>query len=149
MTPWTVACQAPLSMGILQVRILEWVAKHSSRGSSNPGIKPSSPEMQADSLSSEPPGKPIYTHTHTHTHTHIYLHVCIWLLYTSPYTYIHIYIYRLPWWCKSGKESVCQCKRHRFNPWVGKILWRRKCQPTSVFLPGKFHGQGSLEVYSP
>ena len=34
MTPWTVACQAPLSMGILQARILEWVAVPSSRGSS-------------------------------------------------------------------------------------------------------------------
>ena len=33
-TPWTVACQAPLSMGILQARILEWVAMPSSRGSS-------------------------------------------------------------------------------------------------------------------
>ena len=35
-TPWTVALQAPLSMGILQARILEWVAMPSSRGSSRP-----------------------------------------------------------------------------------------------------------------
>ena len=35
-TPWTVACQAPLSMGFLQVRILEWVATSSSRGPSQP-----------------------------------------------------------------------------------------------------------------
>ena len=35
-TPWTVACQAPLSMGILQARILEWVVVSSSRGSSGP-----------------------------------------------------------------------------------------------------------------
>ena len=35
-TPWTVACQSPLSMGILQARILEWVAMLSSRGSSQP-----------------------------------------------------------------------------------------------------------------
>ena len=35
-TPWTVACQVPLSMGILQARILEWVAMPSSRGSSWP-----------------------------------------------------------------------------------------------------------------
>ena len=33
-TPWAVACQAPLSMGILRARILEWVAMPSSRGSS-------------------------------------------------------------------------------------------------------------------
>ena len=31
-----------------------------------------------------------------------------------------------------------------FHPWVRKIPWRRKCQPTPVFLPGKFHGQRSL-----
>ena len=42
-----------------------------------------------------------------------------------------------------------RCRRGRFNPWVGKIPWRRKQQPTPVFLPGEFHGQGSLEGYSP
>ena len=44
----------------------------------------------------------------------------------------------------SGKEPAWQCRRHkrqRFNPWVGKIPWRRKRQPTPVFLPGKSHGQ--------
>ena len=49
-------------------------------------------------------------------------------------------------WCLSGKESACQCRRHRrrgFDPQVGKIPWRRKWQPTPVFLPGKSHGQKS------
>ena len=52
----------------------------------------------------------------------------------------------------SGKESTCQCrrcKRHRFDPWVGKIPWRRKRQPTPVLLTGKFRGQRSLIGYSP
>ena len=44
----------------------------------------------------------------------------------------------------SGKESTCQCRRCRFHPCVGKIPWRRKWQPTPVFLPGK-----SLVGYSP
>ena len=44
----------------------------------------------------------------------------------------------------SGKESTCQCKRCTFDPWVRKIPWRRKWQPTPVFLAGKFHGQRSL-----
>ena len=57
-------------------------------------------------------------------------------------------IYRgLPWWL-SGKESTCPCRRCRFDPWVKKILWRRKWQPTPVFLPGKFQGQRSLMGYS-
>ena len=51
--------------------------------------------------------------------------------------------FRLPWRL-SGKESTYQCRRHRFNPWVGKILWRRAWQPTPVFMPGKSHGQRSL-----
>ena len=38
-----------------------------------------------------------------------------------------------------------QCRRPGFDPWVGKIPWRREWQPTSVFLPGEFHRQGSLE----
>ena len=37
-----------------------------------------------------------------------------------------------------------QCRRRGFDPWVGKILWRRKWQLTPVFLPGKAHGQRSL-----
>ena len=52
----------------------------------------------------------------------------------------------------SGKEPACQCrrwKRHRFDPWVGKISWRRAWQPTPVFLPGESHGQRSLVDYSP
>ena len=58
MTPWTVARQDPLSMGILQARILEWFAVLSSRGLPNPGIEPRSSVLQANSLLSEPPGKP-------------------------------------------------------------------------------------------
>ena len=55
--------------------------------------------------------------------------------------------------CLSGKESACQCKRsrrHRFDPWVRKVPWRSKWQPTTVFLPGQeSHGQRSLVGYSP
>ena len=44
----------------------------------------------------------------------------------------------------SGKESTCQCRRHRrcgSHPWVGKIPWSRKWQATPVFLPGKFYAE--------
>ena len=52
-------CTPPVSSvhGILEARILEWVAMPSSRGLPNPGIKPRSPTLQADLLPSEPPGK--------------------------------------------------------------------------------------------
>ena len=55
--PWTAARQAPLSTGILQVRILEWIAMRSSKGSSQPRDQTRSPALQADSLLSESPGK--------------------------------------------------------------------------------------------
>ena len=50
----------------------------------------------------------------------------------------------------SGREAVCQCRRGQsrgFDPWVGKIPWRRAWQPTLVFLPGESHGQRSLVGY--
>ena len=49
--------------------------------------------------------------------------------------------------CTSGKDLACQCRRHErceFDPWVRKIPWRRKWQPTPVFLPGESHGPRSL-----
>ena len=52
----------------------------------------------------------------------------------------------------SGKEPACQCrgsKRLGFDPWVGKISWRRNWQPTLVFLPGESHRERRLTNYSP
>ena len=54
----------------------------------------------------------------------------------------------LPWWL-SGEEPACQHRRCRFNPWVRKIPWRRKWQPSAVFLPRKSHRQRSLVGYHP
>ena len=55
---------------------------------------------------------------------------------------------RLHWWL-SGEESACHYRRRGLDPWVRKIPWRRKWQPTPVFLPGECHGQRSLAGYSP
>ena len=56
-------CSLPVSSvhGVSQARILEWVALPVSRGSSHPGIEARSPSLQAESLPSEPPGKPMLT----------------------------------------------------------------------------------------
>ena len=61
--------------------------------------------------------------------------------------------------CKEGfpgganyKESACHCRRHKrhgFDPWVGKIPWRRAWQPTPIFLPGESHRQTNLAGFSP
>ena len=54
----------------------------------------------------------------------------------------------------NDKEPACHCRRpmkHRFDPWVGKIPWRRTWRGYSppVFLPGESCGQRSLVGYSP
>ena len=52
----------------------------------------------------------------------------------------------LPWWLRQERIRL-QRWRPTFNPWVGKIPWRRKWLPTPVYLPGEFHGQRSLVDY--
>ena len=55
---------------------------------------------------------------------------------------------RLLWWLRC--ERIClQCRRARFDTWVGKIPWRREWQPIPVCLPGEFHAQRSLVGDSP
>ena len=58
----------------------------------------------------------------------------------------------LPRWClvvKSPPASAGRCKSLGFDPWVGKIFWRRAWQPTLVLLPRESHGQRSLAGCSP
>ena len=102
------------------------------------------------------------SHIHTHTHTHTtscqnIRHYRVWMgkifsiidLSIQPSLCIYTVsgpVLGLPWWFNS-KESTCQCGKHMFSPWVGKIPGRRKWQLTPVFLPGKSHRQRSLVGY--
>ena len=54
---------------------------------------------------------------------------------------------KLPRWL--GDKSSWQCRGLRFDPWLGKLPWRRKWQLTAIFLPGGSHGQRSLVGYNP
>ena len=54
----------------------------------------------------------------------------------------------LAWWFRWLRICL-QCGRPRFDPWMGKIPWRRKWQPTQIFLPRKAYGQRSLVGSSP
>ena len=56
---------------------------------------------------------------------------------------------KCPRYSSIGKESTCNSGDPAFNSWVRKIPWRRKWQPTPVFLPGESQGQRSLAGYSP
>ena len=66
--------------------------------------------------------------------------------------YLQLLLYwELPSWL-SGEESTSQwrnCQRHRFKPWIGKILRNGKWQPTPILVFGKFHAKRSLAGYSP
>ena len=81
--------------------------------------------------------------------------VCIFVIIKILIFYIIIWITLITWylsWWLGGKEFTFQCRRLRrcgFDPWVGKIPWRKKWESTPVFLPAKSHGQRSLAGYSP
>ena len=84
----------------------------------------------------------------------ITMEICINILkyinYWNKLKYINV-LNGLPRWY-SGEESTCQRRRHqrrRFDPWVGKSLYRRNWQPTPVFLPEKFQGQRILVGFNP
>jgi len=53
-----------------------------------------------------------------------------------------------PWWLRQLRIHL-QCGRPGFDPWVGKIPWRKARQPTPVFLSRESHGQRTLVGYSP
>ena len=122
-------CSLPGSSvhGILQVRTLQWLATSFSRGCPDPG---------SNWVSCITGG--IFT-VWVNKEAHLSLEV-------------HLYLNNISFWGfpggASGKESACWSTRRRFNPWVRKIPWKRKWQPTPVFLPGQFHGQRSLAGYS-
>ena len=89
-TSWTVAHQAPLSMGFSRQEYWSGLPFTSAGDLSDPGMEPMSPvspASQENSLPTELPGKPTYTHTHRHTHT---THTCI---YTHTHIHMHIYTY--------------------------------------------------------
>ena len=62
--------------------------------------------------------------------------------------YFKIRTSQMAQWVKNA-PAVQETRRCGFNPWIRTILWRRKKQPTSAFLPEKSHGQRTLVGYSP
>ena len=80
----------------------------------------------------------------------IFLNMCI---YVCAFVYVRTFIYAHTGFPgdNSGKESTCQWRRHkrlRFDPWVGKIPWKRKWQSAPVFLSRESFEQKSLVGYS-
>ena len=73
-----------------------------------------------------------------------------WEALSLPQICFYVWVRNIPWWL-SGIESACQRRshrRHRFDPWIRKIPWRKAWQPTPVFLPGESpwtEGPGGLQ----
>ena len=143
--------------GILQARKLEWVAISSSRGSSWPRdwthVSCIGRQILYCWVTRE---AQLCSYTFIYRKKH-YIYICNKIKYAFIFSSVAqscltlcqtLQHARLPWWL-SSKESTYQCRRHGFNPWVGKIPERRKWQLTPVFLPGKSHGQRSLVGQSP
>ena len=71
-----------------------------------------------------------------------------WMMMMMTAFKVHLSVTRLP--CQLRQWSICLlCRRPVLDPWVGKILWRRKWHPVPVLLPGKSHGGRSPGDYSP
>ena len=142
-------CSPPGSSvhGILQATILVWAAAPSSRASS---LTQESNQCflrlqhwRVGSLPLAPPGKPMLIKTRGLFSSCKNYTVWYWSLVEL--------LSGFPGGA-SGKELAChcrRCKRHRFDPRVKTIPWRRALQPTPIFLPGESHGQRSLVGYSP
>ena len=128
----------------------------------NPGTKARSPTLQADSLPSEAPGKP----TAKETLRNIRKVQKIYLKLQSQKkkkdsiqekrqsrNFLGLIKYIKPYiqggFTGDSVVGVYECRRCGFDSRVGKTPWKRKWQPTPVFLPGKSYGQRSLADYSP
>ena len=84
-TPWTVACQAPLSIGFSKQKYQSGLPCPPPGNLPNPGIRPGSPALQADSSLSKHPGKPIYIY--------MYLYIHIFFRFLSLICYYKVYLY--------------------------------------------------------
>ena len=77
--------------------------------------------------------------------------ICVWdfCMYFGTHTHTHTHIHQGFSGGSDGKQSTHNMRYPGSNPWIRKIPWKRKWQPTPVFLPGESHGQRSLVGYGP
>ena len=125
-------------LGILQARILEWVAISFSRGSSRPRDRTQVSHIAGRCFNLwATKGTNTIREVPTSRNNHL------------PKASLPTAITLGLWGWLSSKEFTCKCRRCRFDPWVGKVPWRRKWQPTPIFLSGKCHVQKIPLAYSP
>ena len=139
-------CSPPGSSvhGILQARILEWVAISSSRGSSQLKDQPASPALlhwQVDSSALSHPGNHLAKFSEVP-----------WLSRNTFLKILNLFFSDLQrcFFVFSPNPRISFCTIFMcFELKSASLGWRRKCPPTPAFLSGEFHGQRSLAGYSP
>ena len=155
-------CSLPLSVGFSRQEYWSTLPFPSPGNLPDTGIEPRSPTLWADTLPSEPLGKPHTGNKRSLNRNTQEARLCMvcWpkRSQTLPETSLGIF----PRYSGSVFMTVCgdfiennywhkeiECRRLRFDPRVGKIPWRRKRWLAPVFLPGESHGQKSLGGYCP
>ena len=147
-------------------RILGWVAISSSSDLPDPGIEPTSrasPALAGGFFVTSATRcykwkiRKVFATTE---HCIIFPNKCaFWVIFTTQSSNQYL-LKDIPLACtgaspvrlRGKEETACQCRRHKrcgFDPWVGKIPWRRAWKPTLVFFPGESHEHRSLAGYSP
>ena len=152
-TPWTIACQAPLSMGFSGQEYWSGLSCPPPGDLPDPGMEPMSlcvscigrwvlyHECQLGSpVGARPVQKnPLKRIQMSNSERSFNLNDCS----RDGKMYMDfIYV-------SHTVKNLLQCRRHRFNPWAEKMLWRIERLPTPVFLPGEFKGQRNLVGHSP
>ena len=131
-TPWTVAHQAPLSMGFPKQEYWNGLPFLSPGDLPNPGIEPASPARQADSL-------PL---------SHLGSHLGEVSKFDDLSHSSTLLTWKIPWMEEPGRlQSIGSLSRTGLGDFTFTFTfmhWRRKWQPTPVFLPGESQGRGSL-----
>ena len=132
---WVTSLSLSYRHGILQARILEWIACPFSRGSSQPKDWTQVSLIAGEFFTSWATAGGFFTN---------------WAIREAPCVGRRV-LYQLNHTVQVVKNLLANagCKRCKFYPWVGKIPWSRKWHHTSVVLPGKFYGQRRLAGYSP
>ena len=136
-TPWTIACHGPMSMEFSRQEYWRRLPFPPPGDLPDPGIKPGSP---AGGLFTTAP--PCVQKSHGPFH----MPPPFWRLLERGRCFLTDSVVKNP---PVNAGECRRCMGRGFNPWVGKIPWTRKWEPTPVFLFGEFHGQRSLVGCSP
>ena len=125
-TPWTVAHQAPPSLGFSRQEHWSGLPFPSPGDLANPGIEPRSPASQADALISEPPGKPLIVLQFSSVQSCLTL--CDSMSYSTPGLPVHHHLLEFPIW----NQSVVPCPVLTVASWPAYRFLKRQVRWSGI-----------------